>query len=165
MLRVYRTLLHLYPAGYRREFGGEMASVFGEALCEIRDLTLADRAAFSLREIAGIVGGAAHQHLRHLLGSNDWCVFRRFAMRPEFRFPRSTIGLMAVILLGLFLAIEQAKAVAGGTTLLWSTFWSLVVLAFVLVCVAAVAGWAILFALKRSGTHRLSQVQTWPEQK
>jgi len=87
-------------------------------------------------------------------------------MHPEFRFPRSTIFLMLVILAGVFLAIEKAKVVqmryGSGLELMavWSVLpWSLIfVLALICVCVAL--GWGILFALHRSGMHRLANLQT-----
>ncbi len=165
MVRVYQAVLRFYPVAYQRDFAAEMVLVFRDAYADVRDRHFTTRLAFYGCELAGLLCGAASEHVRQLLGPNHWYLFRRFDMRPQYRFPRSTIGLMALILLGLFLAIEKAKAVAGGGVLPWSTFWSLVVMAFLLVCLAAVAGWAILFALKRSGMHRLSDVQTWPDQK
>ena len=90
-------------------------------------------------------------------------------MRPEFRFPRSAITLMLIILAGVILTIEKAAQIttkySGPVVTMWSTFWSFVVLAFLIVSIAAAGGWAILYALRRSGVHRLSDVHTWPDQR
>ena len=90
-------------------------------------------------------------------------------MRSNFRFPRSTVFLMLVILAGVFLSIEKAKVIQAkyGTGALqmsvWSTLPGFTATMFAIVAAAAIIGWAILFALRRSGIHRLSNVQTWPE--
>ena len=168
MLVIYRGLLCLYPVAYRREFGGEMALVFNNAYNDARERPLIQFAVFCAREAAGLLCGAAREHVRKVLGPDDF-LFRRFDMRPEYRFPRSTVTLMLIILAGVILTIEKCAEVtmrySGPVVTMWSTFWSFVVLAFALICLAALGGWAILFALKRSGMHRLNDVQTWPEQK
>ena len=85
-------------------------------------------------------------------------------MRPEFRFPRSTVFLMWVILAGVVLAIHKAKAVVAmneglrmGTVAIWDPLFWLTPLAIVLAIVAAV--WGVLFATKRTGMQRLSQIE------
>jgi hypothetical protein len=165
MLRVYRSLLYLYPAGYRREFGEEMAFVFHEARKSV-STKLSGRASFSIREIAGLLSGAAREQFHSFTGSHDWSSARRLTMR---RFPRSTISLMIVILAGVVLAIESAKTVQvkydASAISVWDTLPGFVAIGLTLVGCAAVAGWAILFALRRSGMHRLGNVQTWPDQR
>ena len=91
-------------------------------------------------------------------------------MRPEFRFPRSTVFLMWVILAGVVLAIQKAKAVVAmneglrlETVAIWHPLFWLSPLAVVLAIVFAV--WGILFALRRTGMHRLANVQTPPDQR
>jgi len=92
-------------------------------------------------------------------------------MRPEFRFPRSTISLMLVILVGVVLTIQKAKTIQvkygadSSIVPVWSTLPQSLMVMFIAVCAVALAGWAILFALRRSGVHRLANVQTWPEQR
>ncbi len=88
-------------------------------------------------------------------------------MRPGFRFPRSTVFLMSLILLGVVLAIEKAKIViqmksglppASASTwdpVLWPLLFTI---ALVLVAVGAV--WGILFALHRTGVQRLAELDT-----
>lgn len=95
-------------------------------------------------------------------------------MRPEFRFPRSTVFLMWVILAGVVLAIEKAKTVVRlkeglppGTITVWDPMlWSMLcALLLVIVMVAAAGVWGILFALRRTGMQRFDNIQTWPEQR
>jgi|SRR6185503_5480947 hypothetical protein len=164
MLALYRSLLRLYPRDYFHEYAGEMEWVFCQAQEEARGHTLKRRALFCAREISGALAGALRQRLFSVWGAN---LSRRFDMRPGFRFPRSTVLLMCVILAGVKLAIEKAKTVAeaglrSGTVAFWHPllFW-LYPFAVVLVVVGAV--WGILFALRRTGMHRLANVQTSPE--
>lgn len=165
MLVLYRSLLRLYPAAYYREYGPEMALVFAEAQADARAKKLRTRVLFYFRESAGLVAGAVRQHLFSPSGN----LSRRFSMRPEFRFPRSTVLLMCVILAGVVWAIEKAKVIQvrygpPETMAVWDPLpWSLLLaLALVLASVATV--WGILFALQRTGMHRLDKVQAWPPQ-
>jgi hypothetical protein len=170
MLRVYRALLYLYPAVERREFGTEMVSVFAQLQSEFATRPIMARLMFRARELSGLLSSALESHLRRIFGFDDWARLRRFDMRAGFRFPRSTIFLMCVIFAGVMLAIEKAKAIQmkydpRDTMAVWSTLpWSLVFV-LTLICTAAAVGWGILFALRRTGVQRLSNVQTWPEQR
>ena len=171
MLRVYRSLLYLYPARYRREFGEEQSSVFHQAQQELRNTAITARGLFLAREIAGLLVGALHEHCYSIIGAHDWYPMRRFDMRSEFRFPRSTVVLMLVIFLGIVLALETSRSIqlrhGAGFTLIsvYSSFWESLALGFALASAAAAIGWLVLFALRRSGMHRLSHLQTWPDQK
>lgn len=165
MLAIYRSLLRLYPTAYFREYAGEMTWVFAQAQTEVREKALPVRALFCFREITGLVAGALRQRL---FGPN-WNLSRRFSMRPEFRFPRSTVFLMCVILAGVIWAIEKAKVIQmkygpAATVAVWDPLpWSLL-LALGLVLAAVAAAWGVLFALRQTGMHRLGNVQTWTEQ-
>lgn len=159
MLSVYRCLLYLYPPDYRSEFGDEMIGVFSEAESEAK--VGLGRGGFFLREIAGLLNGALQERLRALTGSYSSITFssRRFTMRPGFRFPKSTAVLMSVILAGVILAIEKAQSIVRSAA--ESDYPDLVgglVAIFAAACVLAVVAWAALFALRRSGVHRLSQI-------
>jgi len=147
-----------------------MTAVFVQARRDAQGAPFATRTFFYFREISGLLSGALRGHLRRVVGFNDWIPSRRFDMHPQFRFPRSTVFLMCVILAGVVTAIDKAKTVVRmkeglppGTTAVWDPMlWSLLfALALVLIAVAAV--WGILFALRRSGMHRLDGIQTWPE--
>jgi len=80
-------------------------------------------------------------------------------MQPQFRFPRSTVFLMLVIFAGTVLAIAEAARIAGDTS---APVWPLVsILAFMLLtmCTAATLVLGILHTLRRSGVHRLENMQ------
>src|SRR5213594_727854 len=167
MLALYRCLLHLYPDDYFREYAEEMASVFGSAQEAARHRNFRARALFCAREISGVVTGA----LRERFGSRDWD-FGRFEMRTEFRFPRSTICLMLVILVGVLLAIEKGRSISQlkssalpDITIPWSTLPGFFLMALALMCVSGAVGYGIIVLLGRSGVSRLSNVQTWPQRK
>jgi hypothetical protein len=93
-------------------------------------------------------------------------------MHSEFRFPKATPILMALILAGTVLAIEKAKAISASLPHINPpvgpiqperlTFLPPVLLMFAAAYAAGLIGWAILFALKRSGMHRLSGMEGSP---
>jgi hypothetical protein len=94
-LTLYRRLLCLYPGSYREEFGEEMTSVFRDARGALPP-ALAVSVSFYGREFSGLLSGALRAHFGRLFGPA--LSFRRFYMQPQFRFPRSTVFLMLVIL-------------------------------------------------------------------
>ena len=85
-------------------------------------------------------------------------------MSRDFRFPRWTILLMLAIMLGMFVAIEKAREIqiqysaSSDLPVLPAVF----VTVFVLMFVIGAAAYLVMFALKRSGVHRLSDVDAWP---
>lgn len=90
-------------------------------------------------------------------------------MRNGFRFPKTTIVFMTLILAGVLTAIKQGRDIAssvpnvnpplpvhiqpvhsillGGMPLFFAFFYA-----------AGLIGWAILFAMRRSGVHRLADM-------
>ena len=171
MISLYRCLLCLYPLAYRREYSEEMTAVFREAQAELEKQSALTRGLFWLREIAGLVRGAIGEHVRSVAGSHSWVLLpaRRFTMHAEFRFPKATAFLMTVILAAVVLAIEKAQAISaslphtnppvGPIQPEHFTFLPSVALMIAATYAAGLIGWAILFALKRSGVHRLSGIQ------
>jgi|SRR5438067_1764855 len=169
MLTVYCWLLCLYPTSYRHEFGEEMTSVFHDARIELPPALVA-KIGFYQREFCGLLSGALCAHLDRIFGPA--ISFPRFHMQREFRFPRSTLLLMCVILAGVVLAIHKAQklvqmkhSLPPATATAWGPMlWGLVFgLGMVLAAVAAASAWAFLFALRRTGMHRLEGVQTREE--
>ena len=156
MRRVYRGLLRLYPAGYIREYGEEMFSVFCRAQEAARRRGLKAQAVFFVREILGVLTGALHTQLHYY----DWNPFRRYHMRSDFRFPRTTQVLMTLILVAVIFAIKKGQVPENGTAVLLLFLWG-----FALLCALGSGGYAILFALRRSGLRRLSNVHTWRGQR
>lgn len=162
MLVLYRSLLRLYPAAYYSEYGDEMVWVFTQASQAAHRKDLSARVAFYTNEILGVIAGALRQHL---FGGSNLNFSRRSDMRPEFRFPRSTVFLMWVILAGVFLAIAEAKKIAvpygpGDTRTLWSMLSWFPVVVVLLVFGAVGVAWFVLFALRRTGVQRLENLDT-----
>jgi len=173
MLSVYRNLLRLYPAVHREQFGEEMLAVLVEERDENATHRLMDRARLTMRETTGLVLGAFREHLHALTEIHEDLSFStgRFAMRNGFRFPKSTIFFMTLILGGVLTAIKKGEDIAssvpnidppfpvhiqnthsillGGMPLFFAFFYA-----------AGLIGWAILFALRRSGVHRLADVSS-----
>ena len=89
-------------------------------------------------------------------------------MRSEFRFPKATVMLMAIILGAVTVAIDKARAIqasipyanphVGPIQPLQFTVLPSLLLILVGACIAGAIGWAIVFALHRSGVHRLSEI-------
>jgi len=170
MLTVYRRLLRLYPLSHREVFGDEMLAVYCELLAENKDRKLIPRTLFFAREMAGLVNGALLEHLKALLGVDARLSLstRRFAMRNGFRFPKSTAVLMMIILAGIALAIEKARVIQASYSngnapvvpleAAHFTFFPTVALLLVIFYALGLAGWGILFALRRSGVHRLDDI-------
>ncbi len=176
MLSLYRCLLRLYPAAYRLEYGDEMADVFREVHTEMLSKEFMPRAAFLLREFTGLLQGALQERSQGITGSHSLFPSRRFTMRSEFRFPKATPILMAIILAGVILTIEKATAIQESLPLAYPqqlppihsehfTFFPTMAVIFLSAYAAAAIGWGVLFALRRSGVHRLSEMPTTHTQK
>ncbi len=158
MITVYCWLLCLYPGSYRGEFGEEMTSVFREAR-SVLPAALAAKISFYRREYCGLLSGALCAHFDRLFGPT--IPFRRFYMHPQFRFPRSTVALMLVILAGVVLAIGEASSVAGDTLgLAWRSLVSVLVFMLLIMCTAAAVVCGILHTLRRSGVRRLENINS-----
>ncbi len=170
---VYRKLLRLYPALHREQFGEEMIAVFGEMQAETAAKSKLDRGQFLAREIAGVVGGALQERWRALGGDSIglWFPPRRFTMRTEFRFPKATAVLMAIILGGIVLAIQKGESISaslqgavsppiGPIHPVHSVLLGGIVMGFVFFYAAGMIGWVILFAMRRSGVHRLAETSS-----
>jgi hypothetical protein len=172
-MTLYRSLLRLYPAFHRERFGEEMIAVFADMQAETVSKGTMARAVFCLREGAGVVAGALQEHWRSVGGEDVWLWFptRRFTMRTEFRFPKATAVLMTIILGGVILAIQKGEAIStslrgavdppiGPIHPVHSVMVGGIVLGFAFFYAAGLIGWAILFAMRRSGVHRLSETST-----
>jgi hypothetical protein len=157
VITVYRWLLCLYPGSYRHEFGAEMTSVFHEARSALTP-ALAAKISFYRSEFYGLLSGALCAHFDRLFGPA--IPFRRFNMQTQFRFPRSTVFLMLVIFASVVLTIAKASTIAGETSgSVWPSLISVMVLMLLGMCTAAVVVIGILHTLRRSGVHRLENVQ------
>jgi hypothetical protein len=170
MRRIYQALLRLYPVAYQTRFGEEMMFVFSEALAGATARSVVQRGIFCVRETMGLLFGAFREHVGSFDSGRLWLPFsiRRFTMQREFRFPRSTAVLMTIILAGVVLAIEKGKAIQaslphvnpqiGPIQPTQHYFLAAVALVFAFFYAAGLIGWAIVFALHRSGVHRLADM-------
>jgi hypothetical protein len=157
-LTVYYWLLCLYPATYRDEYSEEMTSVFREAQSALPP-ALATKISFYRREFCGLLSGALCAHLERRVGPA--ASFRRSYMQPQFHFPRATVVLMLVIFAGVVLTIAAASSVAGDTLgSAWRTLISVLLFMPLTMCTAAAVVWGILYTRRRSGVHRLQNVQS-----
>ena len=170
MLVVYQSLLRLYPSAYRHQYAEEMIAVFREADADAHNGGTGALARLYLREVTGLFRGAMAEHARCILGTQAPFTLssRRFTMHSGFRFPKSTAFLMTVILAGVVLAIQKADAIRASVSDVnppvvtiqptHQTFLPTFALMFLGVYLAGALGWLILFALRRSGVHRLSEM-------
>jgi hypothetical protein len=171
MLALYRNLLYLYPPAHRREFCEEMMAVFEEAEREAWQKGVTGRVLFCAREVAGVVSGALEEHMRVLGGSDFLQMFGakfgsgRLRMRSEFRFPKATVALMTIILAAVVWTIEKAKAISAslphtstqvGPISVQFTIVPTLLLVLIIAGTAGAIGWAVVFALRRSGIQRFS---------
>jgi hypothetical protein len=168
MLSSYRWLLYLYPSVYRREHADEMISVFRDAQADVSDGSFGERICFRARETSGLLAGAVQEHIRIIGGSYPMISFKRFNMRPEFRFPRSTVFLMSIIFAGVILAMEKANTIqvkyGAGSGSIWPSLPWFLGLTLLFTCATVMVVWGILFALGRTGAHRLANIQPGTKQ-
>jgi|HubBroStandDraft_4_1064222.scaffolds.fasta_scaffold136435_2 hypothetical protein len=176
-LSLYRHLLRLYPAAHRDRFGEEMVSVFGEMRAEAARMGIGAQLGFYVRETAGLMMGALEEHRRARGGGAIWLLFRtlffstllfptrRVTMHSEFRFPKTTAVLMTIILAGVVLAIKKGETISsshvnppiGPLPPTHSVLLGGIFLTLAFFYAAGLIGWAILFAMRRSGVHRLAE--------
>jgi len=95
-------------------------------------------------------------------------------MRTEFRFPKATAVLMAIILGGVVLAIQRGESISaslqgaasppiGPIHPVHSVLLGGILMGFLFFYAAGLIGWAILFAMRRSGMHRLDETSAAPK--
>jgi len=84
-------------------------------------------------------------------------------MRSEYRFPRSAIFLMVVLLVAVVVAIESARSISAGEETHAISAW-VILRVFMfgagLMCVTGAVGYVILSALRRTGVDRLADIPT-----
>jgi hypothetical protein len=166
----YQSLMRLYPATHRQQFGEEMLSVFHDVRAELADKGIFFRTRFYIRETAGLLKGALHERLHGFFGAQFdlESSMRRFTMQKEFRFPKATAVLMTIILLGVLSAIKRGEDIAYSLPQIsepvapihpvHSGLLPPIPVFFACFYAVGLVGWAILFALRRSGVHRLANM-------
>jgi hypothetical protein len=143
-----------------------MLMVLAEEGSGASNRTVTARIRLFAREASGLMVGAAREHFRVLVERQPGLSLRtgRFEMRNGFRFPKSTIVFMTLILAGVILAIKRGEDIAlsfprlnpqAGPIQLAHSTESLAI--FIgLFYVFGLVGGAILVALRRSSVDRLS---------
>ena len=169
MSSFFAALLYFYPSSYRQEFGEEMLTVLSQLQQDARTRGILALTVSYARETSGLLRGALREHLQRSLLSKNVPSFaeRRFPMRSEFRFPKSTVTFMLLTFAGVFLAIEKAKELqhwidrdsplgpgAMDHVAIIPSFFLVLFLVFA----CAVLGWAVLFLFRRTGLHRLERL-------
>ena len=90
-------------------------------------------------------------------------------MRSQFRFPKTTAVLMILILAGVLWAIEKGEAIEASYALGSSATGSIprvesllpgIAEGLAFFYAAGLLGWSILFAMRRSGVHRMDGIST-----
>jgi hypothetical protein len=177
MPSLYENLIRLYPSAHRRQFADEMIAVHREVRADAQQKGVAVTARFYLREISGLFRSALAEHARRIFGNRISFPIssRRFTMHSQFRFPKTTAVLMMIILAGVLLAIQKAKVINSSLLSVTPPAASIppehfnivpvLAMAFAFFYAAGLIGWAILFALRRSGMHRLSEISDQPSLK
>ena len=168
---LYRWLLYLYPEEFRRRFAEEMCWVYAEASASASRSGIVRQSLFVAREVCGMVRGAVEERGHRWFGGNF--VSRRFAMatfRTRFRFPIAGIGFMVACLGLVLMAIRNARGLSyefAKSTNYRPEHLSLVQsfgFAFGVTLVGVLVVCGILYATRRMGVQRLSELQTWPQQ-
>lgn len=172
MSRLFRFVLRLYPEAYRECFGEEMLEVFTEGWLEAARRGRSARLRFLYRELLGSLSGVLIERISSLLESGfpGIVCLRRITMRSNLKFPLSAIVFMLLSLLVSLYAMTQARAVSESLPDINPVLTMqpvhvplpggiLVMLA--IAYVVGIAGWASVFAMRRSGVQRLSRTETW----
>ncbi len=165
MLRFMVLLLRLYPRQWQGKFSTEMSDVLRQVCDDARSQGVLSQCRLWIKESAGLLRGAVQERFWSPLGDRWFPVANwRLAMRSEFRYPRATAPIMTLIFVAIMLVIYKAGTVQPQAE--YSTGYVLI-FAVALLVVAAVGGlgWLVLHWLRRSGVHRLAEVQTWPQPK
>ena len=118
MIRLYRALLHLYPASFRREYGDEMTEVFAQSYA---DATLPGRIGLALRTLGDEVPNALAVHWAILIQDLRYTArtlnrARGFALTAILV---TAVGVGAGLLM-LVIGIALAKILFGRGERLWA---------------------------------------------
>jgi len=165
---IYALLIRLYPAAYREEFGEEMSDVFQQALADARTKGAVAVTKFLTRETAGLVreGLALRFESARALHPVLAQLGRRLSMERQFRYSRVSISFMAVSLIIVLMAMGRAAEIVHLYSPLQKGYGLVrpLITCLLLANAAGLFVWLVRFAARRSGAHRLEQVQTWHKQ-
>jgi hypothetical protein len=190
MSALYRSLLRLYPRRHRSVFASEMLDVFRQAQADAANRSISWCMVFYMREIAGLLGGAARERLRNLPASGD-CKLKfggSMNQQPRCHFPRFAILMMTIIFVlvleiiakgeglshylirlsavgGPPLAAGQERWNLGNSIQHWPSHYGLisgVAMGFLIAWAVGVAAWVFAYLLRWTGAQHFDQTQSWP---
>ncbi len=167
-----RILLALYPGAYREQFALEMLEVFRESASALPTRAPFARFRFYSRELHALLLGAFREHLAVALGPELSAIFfsRRFLMRSTNRFPMVALIFMLLSFVAVVYAIAQAAALSQALphqnpvlnlSVVRVTLPGGILVLFAIAYLVGMLGWAVAFALHRSGAERLERMETW----
>lgn len=187
MTKIYRSLLKLYPREHRSVFADEMLTVFRDAQADAWQGRTVESVAFYLREISGLLGGAAHERIREFYASRP---IKGGTMdeRSRCRFPRFAIVMMTIVFLIVVEIIAKGEGLShylfrmytvsgqhiagapehwdlGKSFQHWPSRYGLLsgaLVGFLIAWAAGVTAWVIAYLLRRTGAQRLEQFPSWP---
>ncbi len=178
MIAAYRLLLKLYPD--RENFADEMLGVFAAAEAEASSKSIEQRAAFYLRELLGLAGGALGERLHrsgcHPSRGKELSIGGVMILENRCRFPRSATAMMTfvlVITVGMIAKIQgvshfYGKLISGELPrqpLHWPSYYGLIsgiVVCFLAAWIVGAAVWAVAYAMRRTRAQQLGDFETWP---
>ena len=88
-------------------------------------------------------------------------------MHTGFRFPKTTAVLMTIILAGVLVAIKEGEGIEAAVanvnppgSIMQTNMLVGIAVGLAAFYAAGLIGWTILFALRRSGMHRLDRISS-----
>ena len=172
MERFYRWCLSCYPTSYKNAFYEEMVEVFIEAGRSAAAKGRWNYFRFAVRECCGVLGGAAFEQSREGFGAELSAMFPvgRLFMKSATKFPLSALVFMVLSFLAVVYAIAEAAALSTALPrdnpalalhAVKLTMPGGILVMFAIAYLLGIAGWVVTYFLRRSGSDRISQAQTW----
>ena len=156
MERLYRWLLHLYPAQFRSRFGSEVAEVFTAAREEASRQGAWSHMKFLARELLGVIQGARAQV--RLQDGSRWLESMEMFANCRFVFNAFMFSFVTIVAaIALFNTV--ALHASGSHYLAPHASVSAVPLWQNMVCGAGIVAWTIGAAVRRVGAGRTARVK------
>jgi hypothetical protein len=171
-------------------FAAEMLDVFQQAQADAANRSISWSMVFYMREIAGLLRGAAHERVRNVHASSG-CELKlggNMNQQPRCHFPRFAIVMMTVIFVLVLEIIAKGEGLShylfrlsamggpplppgqerwnlGNSIQHWPSHYGLisgVAMGFLIAWAVGVIAWAFAYLLRRTGAQHFDQTQSWP---
>jgi hypothetical protein len=180
VVALFESLLRLYPRTYRGTFAEEMVQVFRQAEADAEERRFGERAAFYLRELVGLIGGAVRERLRRGKSrGKESPNGESMKQKDQCRFPLFSILMMTIIFMIVIELIAKGEGLSqslfaiesgrgwdlGRSARLWPSHWGLIsgiATGFLIAWLAGVTAWIVAYAMRRTGAQKLGEFHTWP---